>query len=116
MTAYAVAHLRAVSMGPEVAEYLNRIDGTLAPFGGRFVVHGGDKTVLEGTWDGDLIVIGFPDRERAAAWYRSPAYQAILPLRTSNSEGEVILVDGVGGGHKATDILADARSDYLRRH
>ncbi len=105
MTAYAVGHLRAVSMGPEIADYLARIDATLAPFGGRFVVHGGRKTVLEGSWDGDLIVIGFPDRASASAWYASPEYQAILPLRTANSEGDVILVDGVAADHRATDIL-----------
>ena len=105
MTASDVAHLRNVSLGPEIIEYLERIDATLAPFGGRFVVHGGEKSVLEGTWPGDLIVIGFPDRERARAWYASPAYRKILPLRLGNSEGDVILVDGVPEDHRATDVL-----------
>ena len=31
--------------------------------------------------------------------------QAILPLRTRNSDGEVLLIDGVDDDHKATDIL-----------
>jgi len=61
--------------------------------------------VLEGAWSGDLIIIAFPDREKAAAWYASPAYQAIMKLRRDNSEGDVILVDGVGEDHRATDIL-----------
>ncbi len=34
MTAYAVAHMRRVTMGPAIVEYLERIDATLAPFGG----------------------------------------------------------------------------------
>lgn len=107
MTAYAVAHLRRVSMGPEIVEYLQKIDATLAPFGGRFVIHGGEKTVLEGSWQGDLIVIAFPDREGAEAWYASPAYRAILPLRRENADGDVILVDGIPGDHRAIDILRD---------
>jgi uncharacterized protein (DUF1330 family) len=105
MTAYAAAHLREVVMGPEIVEYLQRIDTTLAPFGGRFLVHGGEVDVLEGDWDGDLIVIEFPDREKARAWYASAAYQDILQLRTRNSEGDVILARGVPRGHRATDVL-----------
>jgi uncharacterized protein (DUF1330 family) len=108
MPAYAVAHLRNVAMGPEIVEYLRRIDATLEPFGGRFLIHGGDTQVLEGQWSGDLIVLAFPDRDRARAWYDSPAYRDILRLRADNSDGEVILVDGVSEDHKATDILGGA--------
>jgi hypothetical protein len=40
MSAYAIAHVQSVTPGPEIAEYLLRIDATLAPFQGRFLVHG----------------------------------------------------------------------------
>jgi uncharacterized protein (DUF1330 family) len=106
MPSYAVAHMRQVTMGPAVVEYLQRIDATLAPFGGRFIVHGGEVEVLEGGWPGHLIVIEFPGRGRASAWYNSAAYQEIVTLRTGNSESDVIMVDGVDSDHKATDILA----------
>jgi uncharacterized protein (DUF1330 family) len=106
MKAYAIARLTQVTMGPAIVEYLERIGATLAPFGGRFVIHGGGRIErLEGNWTGDLIVVEFPDRERARAWYGSPAYRAILPLRTENSEGDVILADGVSENHRATDVL-----------
>ncbi len=105
MKGYAVGHLRDVAMGPEIAEYLARIDATLAPFGGGFVIHGGRVERLEGDWQGDLIVIGFPDIAAARAWYASPAYQAIAPLRSRNSSGEIFLVEGVPEGHAAVDIL-----------
>jgi uncharacterized protein (DUF1330 family) len=105
MSAYAVAHLRNVTVGPEIVEYLRRIDGTLEPFGGRFLIHGGPAEVLEGQWSGDLIVIAFPDREQARAWYDSPAYRDILRLRTDNAEGIVILMTGVSEDHRATDVL-----------
>jgi uncharacterized protein (DUF1330 family) len=106
MSAYAVAHLRSVNMGPAIAEYLQRIDATLEPFAGRFLIHGAEVEVLEGTWPGHLIVIEFPDLARARAWYSSTAYKEILPLRTNNSEGDTVLVEGVAEGHRATDVLA----------
>jgi uncharacterized protein (DUF1330 family) len=48
MTSFAVAHLRNVTMGPDIVAYLTAIDATLAPFQGQFVVHGSDKQELEG--------------------------------------------------------------------
>lgn len=105
MTTYAIAHLRDVSMGPEIVAYLERIDDTLRPFGGRFLVHGGPYATLEGDWRGDLVILSFPDRASVEGWYDSPAYRAILDLRTRNARGEVILVDDVGADHRATDIL-----------
>lgn len=106
MSAYAIARLRDVCMGPAIAAYLQGIDATLAPFGGRFLVHGGSKIELEGAWSEDLIVIAFPDIAAALAWYESPAYRAILALRTENSRGDVVIVKGVASDHRATDILA----------
>jgi uncharacterized protein (DUF1330 family) len=106
MPAYAIGHLRDVAMGPAIVEYLERIDATLAPFGGRFLIHGARPEVLEGDWRGDLIVVEFPDLDHARTWYRSPDYQAIAPLRADNADGEIVLLDGVEHGHRATDILA----------
>ena len=113
MKAYAIGILDSVEMGPPITLYLERIDATLAPFGGRFLIHGGDRKVLEGTWTRDLIVIEFPDLGSASAWYASPAYQAILPLRRQNAAGVVLLMEGVGQGHLATDILGGGQSAPL---
>ncbi len=106
MPAYAVAHLRNVRIGPEIVEYLQRIDATLEPFGGRFVIHGGPVDLLEGHWSGDLIVIGFRDHETARAWYTSPAYQAILKLRTEHAEGDTFIIQGVSADRQAADVVA----------
>jgi len=105
MTSYAVGILNEVKMGPPIVEYLERIDATLAPFEGHFIVHGGQANVLEGPDPGTLIVIEFPDRSKAEAWYASPAYQAIVALRTANSSGTVFVIDGVDRDHLATDVL-----------
>jgi uncharacterized protein (DUF1330 family) len=106
MTSYAIAHMRTVEMGPAIVEYLQRIDATLAPFEGGFVVHGATPEVFEGEFPGHLIVIAFPTREQAEGWYDSPAYREILPLRLEHSTGAAFLVDGVEADHRATDVLA----------
>jgi uncharacterized protein (DUF1330 family) len=105
MSSYAVGILQEVKMGPPIVQYLERIDATLAPFDGHFIVHGGPPEVLEGTSPGTLIVIEFPDRQAAEQWYNSPAYQDIVALRTENSVSTVFLVDGVDRDHLATDVL-----------
>ena len=109
--AYAMATLRDVRMGPQIVQYLERIDATLAPFAGRFLVHGGPKQLLEGDWDGDIVVIAFPSLAAAQGWYASPAYRDILALRTANARCDVVLVEGVTADHAAMDILAPAGID-----
>ncbi|MET8202722.1 DUF1330 domain-containing protein [Micromonospora taraxaci] len=109
MTAYALAHLRRAPIHAEVLEYLERIQATLVPFGGRFIVHGGPIEVLEGDWPGDLVIIEFPDLGAARSWYGSPAYQEIKPLRTRHLAGEVILVEGVAADHSSSEMAAAIR-------
>jgi len=105
MSTFAIAHIRQTRIGPAIVNYLGRIDATLTRFGGRCLVHGGQAQALEGQWTGNLIIIEFPDRSRACGWYESAEYQAILPLRRENTEGEVIFIDTVAAHHRATDIL-----------
>jgi uncharacterized protein (DUF1330 family) len=105
MPAYAIAHLRHVDVGPAIIEYLQRIDATLDPYGGRFLIHGGRVDALEGSFHGDLIVIEFPDRETAHAWYAGPEYQAILRLRTDHAEGDAFIIDGVPEGYRGAHVL-----------
>lgn len=105
--AYAIAYLREVDFGPEIAEYLERIDETLAPYGGRFIVHGGELTAAEGEWDGALVIIEFPSAEAVEEWYESPAYQAILPLRTEHSQSIAAMVVGVPDGYRAIEKVPE---------
>ncbi|MFI6764151.1 DUF1330 domain-containing protein [Streptomyces sp. NPDC050355] len=104
--AYEIAYLQDVEVGPEIAEYIERIEATMAPYGGRFLVHGGRLVGLEGTWDGDIVMLEFPDMAGAQEWYASPDYQATLPLRTRRSTSIVALVEGVPDGYRAVDKIA----------
>jgi len=103
---YALAYLRDVDFNDQIVSYLERIDATLDPYGGRFVVHGGRLHPVEGEWTGALVVIEFPSTQAALDWYASPAYQEILALRTENSNSMATVVEGVPAGYRATQGLA----------
>jgi uncharacterized protein (DUF1330 family) len=108
---YAVAYLRDVAFGADIIRYMREIDDTLMPFGGEFIVHGGQVDAKEGQWDGALVIIRFPSRDAAGRWYESADYQRILPLRVNNSSSMAAFVEGVAPGHtgsKKVDELLGA--------
>jgi len=110
MSAYAIAHLRTPTANPDIYEYIERIQSTMDPFGGRFLVHGPDVEVREGTWPGTIVILEFPDVDKARAWYESPAYQEILPLRTRHIEAETIIVPGVPADYDPARTAAKMRA------
>ena len=62
MTAYLINHLRQPGvLHREVLEYLDRVQATLDPFGGKFIAQGGEPQVLEGAWAGSVIVLSGHD-------------------------------------------------------
>ncbi|MES4908472.1 MULTISPECIES: DUF1330 domain-containing protein [unclassified Streptomyces] len=107
MPAYVIGHLREAAPHPEIAEYIERITATFEPYGGRFLVHGARHEVTEGSWPGHVVVIGFPGIAEARAWWDSPAYQEIAPLRSRHIEGDIILVPGLPEDY---DAAATARA------
>ncbi len=110
MPAYAIAHLRTPTINDEVLDYIERIQDTMDPFGGRFLVHGAEVQVIEGEWPGTIVIVEFPDVEAIQAWYASPAYQEILPLRTDNIEGDIVIVPGVTQPYDARHTAAMLRA------
>jgi len=95
MTAYLMS-----DVSPRDAEafeaYRTRAAESIALYGGRYVVRGGDVELLEGDWQPRAIVIvEFPSMEQARRWYRSPEYAAALTLRDKALSRNLILVDGI---------------------
>ncbi|MBO2451358.1 DUF1330 domain-containing protein [Actinomadura barringtoniae] len=110
MPAYMLAHLRkAEELHPEVLEYLERIQSTMDPFGGRFLVHGGPIEVFEGEWPGDIVMLEFPSMDHARNFYNSAAYQEIQPLRANHLMGELVIVEGVEPDHDSAEMAAGLR-------
>ena len=109
MTVYAIASLRNPAPHPEVAEYIERIQATLDPYGGRFLVHGAQHEVKEGSWGGAVVVIAFPGIDEARDWWDSPAYQRIAPLRADHIDSDIIMVGGVPDGYDPAKAAAKMR-------
>jgi uncharacterized protein (DUF1330 family) len=65
--------------------YQLQVPATVERHAGRFIIRGGQAETLEGTPPHRLVVIEFPSVEQARAWYDSPEYQAILPIRAAHS-------------------------------
>lgn len=109
MTAYVIAHLQDAAPHADIAEYIERLPSTFEPHGGRHLVHVARHQVLEGAWAGSVVMIGFPDATRARAWWDSPAYREIAPLRSRHIDGDIILVEGVPDGYVPTAAVEALR-------
>jgi uncharacterized protein (DUF1330 family) len=70
--------------------------GAIAAGGGRFLVRGGELTVLEGDWQPSrLVVLEFEDLAAAKRWYESGAYQDAKQLREGAAHLRMVAVQGV---------------------
>jgi len=77
-------------------EYIDKVGATLQPHGGQPIIAGNNIEVVEGDWSPSrMVIVRFPSMADAKAWYNSPAYQEILPIRTTNTDDKVILVEGL---------------------
>jgi uncharacterized protein (DUF1330 family) len=66
-------------------------------FGGRFLVRGGTREVVEGKVRARTVVLEFPSYQAARDCYRSPDYQAAAALRKGMAEVDLIIVEGYDG-------------------
>jgi uncharacterized protein (DUF1330 family) len=90
MTAYVIADVDVLDRGG-YQEYADRFDAILARFGGEILVVGGSPTPVEGEWIPDrLVILAFPNRAAADAWYRSPEYAEIAPIRHQHARTHFI--------------------------
>ncbi|GAB2452329.1 DUF1330 domain-containing protein [Streptosporangium sandarakinum] len=113
MPAYVIAHLQDSAPHPEIAEYIERLPGTFEPYGGRYLVHFTQHEVKEGSWPGSVVMLGFPGIAEARAWWDSPAYREIAPLRSRHIEGDLILVEGVPEGYDPAAAVKAIREACL---
>lgn len=68
---------------------------SVAAGGGRFIVRGGEMTVLEGDWrPSRLVVLEFESLEAAETWYASEGYQEVKRLRERAADLKIVAVEG----------------------
>ena len=95
MVAYVIAEIEITN--PEgYKAYTAVVPATIEKYGGRFLVRGGKSQALEGEWpERRRVILEFPSMEAAQRWYDSPEYEKPLALRKANSNGRLLLVEGV---------------------
>ena len=77
------------------SKYAEGVPGTVALYGGKYLVRGVAGEVLEGGWTPKrLVVLEFESIQRAKEWYNSPEYANLKKIRQSASKGNLIFADG----------------------
>jgi uncharacterized protein (DUF1330 family) len=69
----------------------------LARFGGRYLIRGGTREVVEGIARSRTVVIEFPTYQAALDCYRSAEYQKALPGRTDLAISDFVIIEGYDG-------------------
>ena len=75
--------------------YRTSVPDIIAAHGGRILVRGEDAQALDGTVpQRRRVIVEFDSPEAVKTFYHSDAYQAVLPIRLSASNGFVCLLTG----------------------
>ena len=93
--AYVIAEVQ-VSDPDTFKQYLAALPGTLAPYKVRTLARA-NPTALDASTPpaGSLVILAFNSMDDIKAWWDSPAYQAIVPLREKSSKTRAYAVQGV---------------------
>jgi len=91
MSACVIGHI-TVRDEEKWAQYRAQVPATLAPWGAELLFRGQRAAVLSGRhMHTDTVVIRFPDVAAVDAWYASPAYQALVPLRQQAADLDLVV-------------------------
>ncbi len=95
MTAYVIASVN-VTDPEKYKNYMALSPTAVAAAGGKFIVRGGNLKIMEGEWPRPrVVIIEYPTRDAAEAFYNSTLYIAARAERAGAAEFSMIVVDGV---------------------
>ena len=96
MTAFFISRVR-VKDPEKMAQYAKSAGQTVIAHGGQPVLRGRLHEVLSGEAPEphSTGIIQFPDIEALQAWYRSEAYQALIPLREAACSMTLLSYEGL---------------------
>ena len=102
--AYLVANISQVTDPAGYKTYQDKVAGTQTGFGARVLVRGAKAQGLDnegGNWangtlpKGGIVIIAFPSMQKLKAWWDSPGYSAIRPIREKATLGSSYVVEGL---------------------
>ncbi|MFT6957689.1 MAG: hypothetical protein ACJAYC_002703 [Halieaceae bacterium] len=92
MAGYLIANYR-VTNAEAYAVYPQAVVPTLLAHGGEILVADYESEIVESEASSVTVVVKFPSKESARAWYDSHEYQEILHSRLDNTEGFLLFAD-----------------------
>ena len=93
MSAFVIAEIN-IKDPEKYNSYKELTPATVSAFGGKFVLRGKPVKVLEGEFKYQrLIMLEFPSKEKAEAWYNSEEYQHAISLRDDAATANFLLVE-----------------------
>jgi uncharacterized protein (DUF1330 family) len=95
MAAYVVVNI-TIRDPARYEDYKRLAAPTVSAYGGRYVARGGAVDVREGEWTPSrLVILEFPDPERAQAWWASPEYAPAKAVRQSCADTQLVITEGL---------------------
>ncbi len=95
MAVYMIVEVTQVSDKQRYAEYVQKVPQIVAKFGGEYLARGGEVKAISGDWHpGRLVIIEFESMAKFEAWWNSPEYRAIAPLRETSTRTNAVVVQG----------------------
>jgi uncharacterized protein (DUF1330 family) len=95
MPAYIIAEVEVIDP-IEYEEYRRLVSTTIAGYGGRYLVRGGETVSLEGAAPaGRMVIAEFPTLDQAKAWWASAEYAPAKAIRHRTAKSRLIAVAGV---------------------
>jgi uncharacterized protein (DUF1330 family) len=95
MTAYVIVDM-TVTDTVKIQDYRKLAEQSVADYGGRFIVRGGQTEVLDGDWSPKrVVVLEFPGMVEARRWRASPEYAKAVEIRNLAATTRMFLVEGL---------------------
>jgi uncharacterized protein (DUF1330 family) len=94
MKAYLVLDLSVNDFGG-FKKYIAEIPAFIAKHSGKYIVQGVQPTTIEGDWRPErMVIIEFPEREKAEAFLGDPDIQELFKVRHATTTSKLVLADG----------------------
>lgn len=103
MPAYVLS-MMSIHDAETYRKYTDRTPPTVKKYGGKFLTRGQAVTCFEDTvYDGRLVILEFPSKADAEAWYADPGYQEAVTFRKAASTQHLFLLQEGGDDTEAPD-------------
>jgi uncharacterized protein (DUF1330 family) len=90
---YVIVTIKQVRDNTAFQRYAHLVKPLMERHGGRYLAIDREPEIRDGQWPFlRTVVVGFPSVAAAHAWYDSPEYREIIPLRQRGIDANIVMV------------------------